>query len=139
MKKLKARTIRTSGVILAAAVFLSFISVDMSYSSEKAKKYPNWYEMHIKQGIIKEDGSGGAQAIAADELMRMLQARKPDGLNPEVCMGCHGKGGAGAWLYGNPKYKDVKWMPSGKYKKTAADAAAVKRQAISDIKVSEDK
>lgn len=137
MKKLKAKTIRTGGVILAAAMF--FISADMSYSSEKAKKYPNWHEMHIKQGIINEQGRGKAQLIAADETMRMFQARRPDGLNPEICIGCHGKGAAGAWLYGNPNYMQVKWTPAKKYKKTAADTVDVTKQTVPDIKASEDR
>jgi mono/diheme cytochrome c family protein len=139
MKKLKAKTVRTGSIILAAAMFLFFISADISYSAEKAKKYPNWYEMHIKQGIINEQGSGGAQLIAADEAMRMFQARRPDGLNPEVCAGCHGKGGAGAWLYGNPNYRAVKWTPAKKYKKTAADTVEAMKQAVPDIKASEDR
>ncbi len=118
-------------------VFFLFTVVDAD-ASEKAKKYPNWYEMHIKQGIIKEDGSGAAQGVAGDAIMRAIQARRVDGLNPQVCVGCHSKGGPGTWLYGNPKYMQVKWTPAKKYKKTAADRVEVKRPYISGIKVSED-
>jgi hypothetical protein len=115
----------------------SLFTVGNAGAEEKAKKYPNWYEIHIRQSVVKEDGSGLAQRVADDLIGRAIQARRPDGLNPQACIGCHSKAGPGSWLYGNPKYDSVRWKPAQKYKKTAADKVEVKRPYITDIKTSE--
>lgn len=136
--------------LLLAAVMLSLLAADISAASakgrkypawEKAKKYPNWVEMHMRLGIIDEKGTGEAQQIAAEEIMQVFQARKPDRLNPQTCVDCHGKGGTGTWLYGNPGFYTgaVKWKPAEKYKRTAAEKVEMKKERNPWITVSEDK
>jgi mono/diheme cytochrome c family protein len=126
--------------LLFAVIMVPFLAADICDAADKARKYPNWVEMHMRLGIIDEKGTGEAQQIAKEDLMQVFQARKPDRLNPQTCVDCHGKGGTGTWLYGNPEYYTgaVRWTPAEKYEKTAAEKVEIKRQRIHWITVSED-
>jgi hypothetical protein len=98
------------------------------------ESFPNWVEMHIKQGALNVVGTGLSQKAGSDDFIKAIQARSPGGFNPQTCVVCHTDVGPGTFIYGNPNFRKgaMDWSPMMQYDKTAADDVNVPKPSILD-------